>query len=40
LWRARFLRVRAVQPEGWADEFAQPVDRVWTFVRNPILRSG
>jgi hypothetical protein len=22
MWRARFLRVRAVQSEGWADEFA------------------
>jgi hypothetical protein len=40
MWRARFLRVRAVQPEGWANEFAQPVSRVWTFVRNPTLRPG
>ncbi len=40
MWRARFHRVRAIQPKGWADEFARPAGRVWTFVRNPILRPG
>jgi hypothetical protein len=40
MWRARFHRVRAVQPKGWADEFARPAGRVWTFVRNPTLRPG
>ncbi len=37
--RARFLRIRAFQSEGWVDEFAQPASRIWTFVRNSILRS-
>jgi hypothetical protein len=40
MWRARFHRVRAVQPKGWADEFVRPAGRVWTFVRNSILRPG